>query len=95
MDKKEKQNRIKTLLENSFLPKEIKAIVGKNLNKYSDEILDGMLDSLAKEKVQLEKVAVDLMKFDADAQSRWDHLEIDQLKASDDFIDSAFKDLTA
>ena len=95
MDKKEKQNRIKELLENSFLPKEIKAIVTKNLNKYDDKVLDGVLDSLSKEKVRLEKVAAELMKFDAESQSRWDDLEIDQLKAADDFIDSAFKDLIA
>ena len=95
MDKKEKQNRIKELLENSFLPKEIKAIVTKNLNKYDDKILDGVLDSLSKEKVRLEKVAAELMKFDAESQSRWDDLEIDQLKAADDFIESAFKDLIA
>ena len=94
MNKKEKQNRIKELTENSLIPKEVKQIVLKNLVKYDEEILDGMLESLARESVAMDKLASDLMRFDVESQKRWDDLEIEQLKVADDFVEQTFKDLT-
>ncbi|OGF72534.1 hypothetical protein A2W54_02830 [Candidatus Giovannonibacteria bacterium RIFCSPHIGHO2_02_43_13] len=94
MNKKEKQNRIKELIGNSLIPKEVKQIVLKNLVKYDEKILDGMLESLARESVAMNKLASDLMRFDVESQKRWDDLEIEQLKVADDFVEQAFKDLT-
>lgn len=94
MIKKEKQNRIKELLGNSMLPKEIKSLINKNLNVYKEDILDGMLESLARESVAMDKLAVELLRFDANSQDRWDNLEIEQLKTADDFVENAFKELT-
>ena len=94
MNKKEKQNRIKELIGNSLIPKEVKQIVLKNLVKYDEKILDGMLESLARESVAMDKLASDLMRFDVESQKRWDDLEIEQLKVADDFVEQAFKDLT-
>jgi len=94
MNKKEKQNRIKELIGNSLIPKEVKQIVLKNLTKYDEKILDGMLESLARESVAMNKLASDLMRFDVESQKRWDDLEIEQLKVADDFVEQAFKDLT-
>ena len=93
MNKKEKQNRIKELIGNSLIPKEVKQIVLKNLVKYDEKILDGMLESLARESVAMNKLASDLMRFDVESQKRWDDLEIEQLKVADDFVEQAFKDL--
>ena len=94
MNKKEKQNRIKELIGNSLIPKEVKQIVLKNLVKYDEKILDGMLESLARESVAMNKLASDLMRVDVESQKRWDDLEIEQLKVADDFVEQAFKDLT-
>lgn len=81
-------------MENSLLPKEVKDLLTKNLKKYDEKTLDGIIDSLAREKVAMDKLAANLMRFDAESQTRWDNLEIQQLKASDDFIEQAFKELT-
>ena len=56
-------------------------------------ILDSILNSMADEKVLFEKTASDLMRFDAESGKRWDALEIDQLKASDDFVEDAMKEI--
>jgi len=95
MNKKEKQNRIKELLEKSLLPKEIKNLVKKNLNTYKEDILDSMLESLARESVAMDKLAADLMRFDIESQKRWNDLEIEQLKTADDFVENALKELTS
>lgn len=94
MNRKDKEKRLLELLENSFIPEKVKEIVRKNVKKVSDELLDGALTSMAREKVGLEKVAVDLMKFDADSEARWDNLEVEQLKTADDFVEQAMKELT-
>ncbi|MDP2668359.1 MAG: hypothetical protein Q8P07_00800 [bacterium] len=94
MSRQDKEKKLLELLKNSLIPEKIKEIVRKNVKKVSDELLDGALTSMAREKIGLEKVATDLMKFDAESEARWDNLEIEQLKTADDFVENAFKELT-
>lgn len=94
MNRQDKEKKLLELLKESFVPEKIKEIVRKNIKKASDDLLDGVLKSMAQEKIGMEKVATDLMKFDAESETRWDNLEIEQLKVADDFVEQAFKDLT-
>jgi len=95
MNRQDKEKKLLELLKDSFVSEKIKEIVRKNIKKASDDLIDGVLKSMAQEKMGMEKIATDLMKFDAESEVRWDDLEVEQLKTADDFVENALKELTS
>jgi len=93
MDREEQEKRILKLLEESLIADAIKDILKKNLKKYSDDVLGGISESLGREYVSAEKLAYELMAFDAASQKRWDDLAKNELTQADAFVEKAFNEL--
>lgn len=94
MNRKENEKKIIAMLDASILSTKVKDVLKKNLKKYDEAMLDNILESLAREDVALERLASDLMHFDAESEKRWDDLESEQIKVADDFVEKTFKELT-
>lgn len=90
-----KEKRIMELLNESFLSDDIKDILKKNLKKYPENILDGVLESFSRENVVLEDLSHDLMRLDAESWKRWNDLVDKQAGEADKFVDDAFQDIVS
>lgn len=90
-----KEKRISELLNESFLSDAIKEILKKNLKKYPEDILDGVLESLSRESVALETLSYDLMRLDSESGKRWNDLAKKQIKEADKFVDDVFQNIVS
>lgn len=93
MARTNKEKRISELLMESLLSDDIKDILRKNLKKYPDDILDGVLESLSRESVAVESLSYDLMKLDAKSGKRWDDLAGKQASEADKFVEEIFQNI--
>ena len=90
-----KEKRTLELLNESLLSDEIKDILKKNIKKYPDDILDGILESLSRESVVLETLSYELMWLDSESGKRWDELAKKQIDESDKFVEDAFQKMVS
>lgn len=93
MKRSEKEKRATVLLKDSMLSKPIKDILKKNIKKYPNAILDGMLESLSRESISIEKLGLELMRFDADSAGRWEQAENNQIKESEKAVEDIYQSI--
>lgn len=93
MKRSEKEKRATVLLKDSMLSKPIKDILKKNIKKYPNAILDGVLESLSRESISIEKLGLELMRFDADSAGRWEQVENNQIKESEKAVEDIYQNI--
>lgn len=86
MEQKEKIEKVKTLLVDSLLAEEIKTALLNNLEKFSDENLDKIIESLELESGELVKIETLLKDFIAEQNITWKSLEEKQKAKSEEII---------
>lgn len=91
--KKEIQDRLGKLLAESPLHNEIKEVLLDNIGKIPDYHVFDLIDALEKEKIELEKIALDVKSFLEQQDDDWKKLEEKQAYAADEIIDEELKKL--
>ncbi len=81
------------MLKDSMLSNDIKNILKTNINKYPNDILDGLLESLSRESIALEDLGAELLRFDADSKKRWDAVADFQKKEADKFVEETYQSI--
>ena len=84
---KEIQERLGRLLAESLLAEEIKKAILEGLDKLPDYLIFDLLDALEKEKIELERIALDVKNYLEQQDSDWLKLEEKQLDVADYLID--------
>lgn len=78
MEKNQKIEKIKNLLIDSLLAEKIKNAILNNLEKFSDEHLDKIIESLELEGAELGKLEIILKNFSKNQDENWKKLEEEQ-----------------
>jgi hypothetical protein len=60
------------LLANSLLAEEYKEVISSSFSQMTEKSLDKVIESLEKEKEQLDKLGAALKEFDADQDKKWE-----------------------
>ena len=84
---KEIQERLGRLLAESPLAEEIKKAILNGIDKLPDYLVFGLLDALEKEKIELERIALDVKAYLEQQDSDWLKLEEKQEEVTDNLID--------
>lgn len=84
---KEIQERLGRLLAESLLAEEIKKAILDGLDKLPDYLVFDLLDALEKEKIELERIALDVKTYLEQQDSDWLKLEEKQQDAADSIVD--------
>lgn len=84
---KEIQERLGRLLVESPLAEEIKQAILDGMDKLPDYLVFDLLDALEKEKIELERIALEVTTYLEHQDGDWLKLEEKQQAAADDIID--------
>lgn len=84
---KEIQERLGRLLAESPLAGELKKIILDGLDKLPDYLVFDLLDALEKEKIELERIALDIKLFLEQQDKDWLNLEEKQQNVADNMVD--------
>lgn len=84
---KEIQERLGRLLAESPLAEELKAAILDGLDKLPDYLIFDLLDALEKEKIELERIALEVKTYLDGQDKDWLKLEEKQQQAADHIID--------
>lgn len=84
---KEIQERLAKLLADSPLAEDLKKALIDNLDKIPDYHIFDLIDALEKEKVELERIAMDVKLFVEQQDKDWKDLEAKQEEVADKVID--------
>ena len=92
---KYKINRCAQLLAESALNGEIKQAVMENIGKATEDGLDKLIDSLEREKMEMERFARELGEFEKEENEQWGRLEREQKeiaqRLADEFLAETLK----
>lgn len=89
--KKEIQERLGKLLAESPLEGEVKKVLLENIGKIPDYHVFDLLDALEKEKLELQRIALDVKLFLEQQNGDWKKLEERQAAVADEIIDEEIK----
>lgn len=90
---KEIQERLAKLLAESVLAEEIKRAILDGLDKLPDYLIFDLLDALEKEKIELERIALEVKLYLEQQDSDWLKLEEKQQEVADELIDKELQKL--
>lgn len=88
---KEIQERLGKLLAASPLADDLKKALLDNLDKIPDYHVFDLIDALEKEKLELQRIALDIKLFLDQQDEDWKKLEEKQQKAADEIIDEEIR----
>lgn len=91
--KKEIQDRLGKLLAESPLHNEVKKVLLDNIDKIPDYRVFDLIDALEKEKIELERIALDIKLFLEQQNEDWRKLEEKQAQVADATIEEELKRL--
>lgn len=81
------QQRLAKLLADSPLAEEVKKALIDNLDRIPDYHIFDLIDALEKEKIELERIALDIKLYLEQQDKDWKELEAKQEQAADDIVD--------
>ena len=84
---KEVQERLAKLLVFSPLAEDLKKVLIDNLDKIPDYHIFDLIDALEKEKVELERIALDIKLYLEQQDKDWKDLEAKQEALADEVVD--------
>ncbi len=84
---KEIQEKLAKLLADSPLAEDLKKALLDNLDKIPDYHVFDLMDALEKEKVELERIALDIKLFLEQQDKDWKDLEAKQEAVADEIVD--------
>lgn len=88
---KDIQERLGLLLAQSPLAEDLKKALLDNMDKIPDYFVFDLIDALEKEKIELERIALDIKLFLEQQDQDWKKLEEKQQAVADDIIDEEIK----
>lgn len=88
---KEIAERLGKLLAQSPLANDLKKLFLDNLDKIPDYYIFDLIDALEKEKVELQRIALDIKLFLEQQVADWQKVEEKQAQAADEIIEEELK----
>lgn len=83
--------RLAKLLADSPLDEEIKKAILEGLDKLPDYLVFDLIDALENEKLELERIALDINLFLKQQSEEWQKLEEEQQAATDQLVEEELK----
>lgn len=80
------EERLAKLLADSPLAEEVKKVLVDSMDKIPDYHVFDLIDALEKEKIELERIALDIKLYLEQQDKDWQSLEAKQEQAADDII---------
>ncbi|MBI2057915.1 MAG: hypothetical protein HYT63_02950 [Candidatus Yanofskybacteria bacterium] len=84
---KEIQERLAKLLADSSLAEDLKKALLDNMDKIPDYHIFDLIDALEKEKIELQRIALDIKLYLEQQGNDWKELEAKQEQAADEIVD--------